>query len=426
MQLSWPGKDDALALAHSPARGVLVDEHGNPVPAGEGLAALGLAAAPIPCHVFVEGDNLEALKLLKPALAGRVRMIYIDPPYNTGQGFVFADRQSDAAWLSMMYPRLVLARELLHDEGVIFISIDDHEVHYLRVIMDEIFGRECFRNCIIVGRGTKSVQAQFASVAALASGHEYVLMYARDARARFPNLRVPRETRRPGTWNSHWRGTDRPTMRYPLFGITPERGQWRWSQERSLAAAANYERMLKELGVSAEEVTQEQIDAWYLKERRRGRRVDLLRLSAAGKPEHYVPPSDTRLASTVWTDLKAKGSRELARLLGPGIFDNPKSVALIRRMLEWITRPEAGDIVLDFFAGSCTTAQAVLEQNAADGGNRRCIVVQRAEPTPADSPARRAGYDTIAAIGRARIARVQERLGNREPWRICRVVQAAG
>src|SRR5690606_9678580 len=154
-------------------------------------------------------------------------------------------------------------------------------------------------------------------------------MYARDARARFPNLRVPRETRRPGTWNSHWRGTDRPTMRYPLFGITPERGQWRWSQERSLAAAANYERMLKELGVSAEEVTQEQIDAWYLKERRRGRRVDLLRLSAAGKPEHYVPPSDTRLASTLWTDLKAKGSRELARLLGPGIFDNPKSVALI-------------------------------------------------------------------------------------------------
>jgi len=375
-----------------------------------------------PGHLFIEGDNLEALKLLAPALAGRVRMIYIDPPYNTGQGFVYADRQSDANWLTMMYPRLVLARDLLHHDGAIFVSIDDHEVHRLRIIMDEIFGPGCFRNCIIVARGIKSVQAQFTSVTALATGHEYVLVYARTPETRFPNLRVPRETRRPGTWNSHWRGTDRPTMRYPLFGITPSRGQWRWSRERSLAAAANYERMLAELGVTAEEVTQEQIDAWYLEQLARGRRVDLLRLSASGKPEHYVPPADTRLASTLWTDLTSKGSRDLADLLGPGIFDNPKPVALVRRMLEWVTRPGAGDIVLDFFAGSCTTAQAVLELNAEDGGGRRFIVVQRPEPTPPDSPARRAGYGTIAAIGRARIARVQEQLGRREPWRVYRVV----
>ncbi len=410
MQLTWPGKEEAMASAASPPRGMLVHE------GGDGLPDAG--------HIFIEGDNLDALKLLRPAFAGRVRMIYIDPPYNTGQGFVYSDRQSDAAWLSMMYPRLVLARELLHDQGAIFVSIDDHELHYLRAIMDEIFGREAFRNCIIVGRGTKSVQAQFAAVASLASGHEYVVMYAKSEGARFANLRVPREERRPGTWNNHWRGTDRPTMRYPLFGIIPERGQWRWSKERSLAAAANYERMLSELGETAETVTQEQIDGWYLNERRRGRRVDLLRLSSAGKPEHYVPPSDTRLASTLWTDITAKGSRELERLLGPGVFDNPKPVALIRRMLEWVTRPEAGDVVLDFFAGSCTTAHAVLELNAADGGNRRCIVVQQPEPTPPGSPARQAGFDTIAAIGRARIAKVQEQLPAAAPWHWCRIEPA--
>lgn len=412
MRISWPGKGQARALARSPAAGVLVDEHGNRVHVGP---------SPPAAHLFIEGDNLDALKLLRPALAGRVRMIYIDPPYNTGQGFVYADRKSDAEWLSMMYPRLLLARQLLHREGVIFISIDDHEVHHLRMILDEIFGRDCFRNCIIVGRGIKSVQAQFKTVTALASGHEYVLVYARTPEARFPNLRVPRERRRPGTWNTHWRGTDRPTLRYPLFGVTPERGQWRWTRERSLAAAANYERLLDELGVAADEVTQEQIDAWYLRELARGRRVDLLRLSATGKPEHYVPPADTRLASSLWTDLGAKGSRELARLLGPGIFDNPKPVALIRRMLEWVTRPRAGNIVLDFFAGSGTTAQAVLELNAADQGDRRFVMVQWPEPTPHDSPARRAGYDTIAAIGRARIARVQERLGVSAPcvqWRV--------
>ncbi|HEY8417177.1 MAG TPA: site-specific DNA-methyltransferase [Limnochordales bacterium] len=410
MRFSWPGKQKARALAHTPPQGVLVDDNGQPVALGRGNE---LPAG----HLFIEGDNLDALKLLQPALRGRVRVIYIDPPYNTGQGFVYADRKTDAEWLSMMYPRLLLARRLLHDEGAIFISIDDHEVHHLRMIMDEIFGRECFRNCIIVRRGIKSVQAQFESVTALASGHEYVLMYAATPGARFPNLRVPREERRPGTWNNHWRGTDRPTMRYPLFGIVPERGQWRWSRERSLAAIANYERMLKELGVTAEEVTQEQIDAWYLQERARGRRVDLLRLSAAGKPEHYVPPADTRLASTLWTDLTDKGSSELARLLGPGVFSNPKPVALIRRMLEWVTRPHAGDIVLDFFAGSCTTAHAVLELNAADGGDRRFIMVQWGEPTPAGSPARAAGYETIAAIGRARIARVQEQLGTAAPCR---------
>jgi adenine-specific DNA-methyltransferase len=335
-------------------------------------------------------------------------MIYIDPPYNTGGDFVYRDRfpASHADWLSMMLPRLLVARDLLRDDGAIFVSIDDHEAHHLRLVMDEVFGEGCFKNCIVFGRGVKSVQAQFESVGGLTVGHEYILMYAKSPTARFRKLEVPRDEAKPGTWNSHWRGTNRPTMRYELLGITPERGQWRWSRERSLAAAANYERLLRDVGSAA--VTAEQIDAWHLQERQRTRRrVDLLRLSATGRPEHYVPPTDTRLGSDLWTDISPRGSAELTAIFGASVFDNPKPVALLRRMLQFVTDAHTGDLVLDFFAGSCSTAHAVLEQNREDGGNRRFVMVQSPEllcppRTLEDGTVLR----TIADIGRERIRRV--------------------
>jgi adenine-specific DNA-methyltransferase len=353
------------------------------------------------------------LKLLREELAGGVKMIYIDPPYNTGGDFVYCDRfpASHADWLSMMLPRLMVARDLLSEDGAIFVSIDDHEVHHLRLLMDEVFGEGCFRNCIIFGRGVKSVQAQFETVGALTVGHEYVLLYAKSPAARFRKLELPRAEAKPGTWNNHWRGTNRPTMRYELFGITPERGQWRWSRERSVAAIANYKRLLRDLGDSA--VTPEQIDAWHLCERQRtGSRVDLLRLSATGRPEHYVPPAETRLGSDLWTDISPRGSAELRALFGTDIFDNPKPVALIRRMLQFVTEPHGGDVVLDFFAGSCSTAHAVLEQNRDDGGDRRFVMVQ--SPEPLDPPRTLADgtvLRTIAEIGRERIRRVVATMG---------------
>ncbi len=421
---TWAGKRNAIRLLQTPTRATLVPCREESVNFDETQ------------HIFIEGDNLEVLKLLYKPYFGRVKMIYIDPPYNTGHDFIYPDNYADpletylqltgqldaqgnlltsnpetggryhSAWLSMMYPRLFLARQLLCEDGVIFVSIDDHEVHNLRLMMNEIFGEACFKNSIIFRRGIKSVQAQFDTVNSLAVGHEYVLMYAKTPQTRFKKLYLPREKARGGSWNNHWRGTDRPTMRYALFGITPASGQWRWSRERSLRAVANYERMLQALGVTADQVTQQQIDAWHAREsQNRKTKLDLLRLSKTGKPEHYIPPTDKKLGSDLWTDLSTKGTSDIRTLFGRQVFDNPKPVALIKRMIGLITTPAGGDIVLDFFAGSCTTAQAVLELNREDGGNRRFIMVQLSEPTG------NLQFPTIADIGKERIRRVIARMG---------------
>ena len=350
-------------------------------------------------NLLIEGDNLEALKALLPYYAGQVKCIYIDPPYNTGnENWVYNDNVNSPQirawlgrvvggegedlsrhdkWLCMMYPRLQLLWELLSDDGLIFVSIDDNEVHNLRQAMSEVFGEACFKNCIVFRRGIKSVQAQFDTIDTLAVGHEYVLMYAKSPSTRFKKFTISLDEPKAGAWNNHWRGTDRPTMRYELFGITPSYGQWRWSQARSLRAIANYQRMLQELGVTTDEVTQTQIDEWYQREcEREVASIDLLRLSATGKPEHYVPPTDTKLGSDLWTDLSPRGSADLNALFGRKVFDNPKPVDLVKRIVEFATNLQGDDIVLDSFAGSGTTGHAVLQLNREDSGDRRFILVE--------------------------------------------------
>lgn len=399
---TWPDKDAVIHQILAPAQSSLTacleesldfDQTGN---------------------IFVEGENLEALKLLVEEYQGRISTIYIDPPYNTGNDFIFNDR-FHSAWLSMMSARLHLAHQLLSSEGLIFISIDDHEVHHLRMLMDEIFGETCFKNCIVLRRGIKSVQAQFETVGSLTVGHEYILLYARSATTRLKKYTVALDEPESGSWNNHWRGTDRPTMRYELFGIMPESGQWRWRKERSLKAIANYKRMLEEMNAAPGEVEQQQIDDWYWHECNSvGRKIDLLRLSVTGKPEHYVPPKDSKLGSDLWTDLTPRGSADLEALFGCKVFDNPKPVWLVKRILELATQPDREDLVLDFFAGSCTTAHAVLELNNEDGGNRRFICVQAPEPLdrthPAGKNAAQLGLETIADIGKERMRRVIGRL----------------
>jgi adenine-specific DNA-methyltransferase len=428
---SWAGKRDAIQIIQMPTRATLAPVKEDSMDFEQSN------------NLFIEGDNLEALKLLYKPYFGRVKMIYIDPPYNTGNDFVYLDNYVDpldsyleitgqkgesgellssnpetsgrfhSAWLSMMYPRLFFARQLLTEDGLIFVSIDDHELSNLRLIMNEIFGEECFKNCIIFRRGIKSVQAQFETIDSLTVGHEYVLMFARSPNTRFKKLEIPLEESKPGSWNNHWRGTDRPTMRYELFGVKPKTGQWRWGKERSQVAAANYQRMLKDLRVDEKHVTQEQIDTWWLKDTEKtGKEIDLLRLSSNGKPEHYVPPTETKLGSDLWTDLGTRGSAEVEALFGADVFDNPKPVDLIRRMIQFATEPNKADIVLDFFAGSCSTAQAVLDMNNEDAGNRRFLMIQLQEPTPEDSPARKAGYNTIADVGKERIRLVLKQMKN--------------
>ena len=241
--------------------------------------------------------------------------------------------------------------------------------------MNEIFSEENFRNTVIVRRGVKSVQAQFDKMDRLAIGSEFVIAYTRDENYRFEQFRIDLDEQRPGSWNNHWRGTDRPTMRYELFGIFPESGQWRWSLKRSKDAIENYKLLLEEIGKNEQNITQEDIDAWYFMKHEDGEDYDLLRLSKSGKPEHYIPPSDTKFGSSLWADLKPNGNSQLKMIFGKKVFDNPKSVDLVKRLLIFANVKD-GDIILDSFSGSGTTAHAVLTLNKEDGGNRKFILVE--------------------------------------------------
>jgi adenine-specific DNA-methyltransferase len=245
-------------------------------------------------NIYISGDNLDGLKHLLKSYSRKVKLIYIDPPYNTGtDGFVYNDSfnftieelseklsiseeqakrilnltkrgsASHSAWLMFMYSRLLLARDLLSDDGLIFISIDDNENHNLKLLCDDVFGEDNFRNQIAIRRGAKSVQAQFETWDKLGQSVEYLLFYSRNSSYRFPKQMKLLDDMRQGSWNNHWRGTDRPTMRYPLFGITPESGQWRWGKDRSYLAIENYKKMLNDIGVDEKSITQEQIDEWY-------------------------------------------------------------------------------------------------------------------------------------------------------------------
>lgn len=343
-------------------------------------------------NLIIHGDNLHALKALLPRYKNRVKCIYIDPPYNTGkEGWVYSDNvnsplmqewlkengpvdeedlERHEKWLCMMWPRLHLLKELLAEDGVIFISIDDNEVHHLRMLMNEIFTEENFRNLISLRRGVKNVQAQFEYVDRLNVGSEYMLFYSKSPDLKFHHLTVDIDEKKVGTWNNHWRGTDRPTMRYELMGITPETGQWRWEEERSLTAIENYARLLDECG---SDPTQTDIDEWWFAQS--PQKPDLLRISSTDRPEHFVPPSDKRIISSLWTDMIVNESSSLMKTLGIE-FPNPKRTDLIKRIIDYATINDENAVVLDSFAGSGTTAHAVLALNKEDGGHRKFILIE--------------------------------------------------
>lgn len=426
-QFTWPDKKKSVLLANAPINKTLrpcreesVDFDGTE-------------------NLYIEGDNLEVLKLLQETYLGKIKMIYIDPPYNTGNDFVYEDDFAENTdeylansgqfddegnrlvqntesngrfhtdWLNMIYPRLKLAKDLLSDDGVIFISIDDNEVGNLRKVCDEVFGEDNFRNQIVIRRGAKSVQAQFDTWDKLGQGLEYILFYTKRSDYRFPKQMKPLDDEKCGGWNNHWRGTDRPRMRYDIFGITPERGQWRWGKDRSYMAIDNYQRMLNETGQSAESVSQLIIDTWYLKQ---NDEIDLLRLSETGKPEHYIPPTNETLLNSSWVDLLVGSSSEIGQLFSTKVFDTAKLTSIITRMLNFVNDDS---IILDFFSGSATTAHAVMQLNAEDGGKRKFIMVQIPEETSEKSEAYKAGYKNICEIGKERIRRAAKKIAEENP-----------
>ncbi len=290
-------------------------------------------------------------------------------------------------WLSMMYSRLRIAKKLLAQDGFILISIDNHEVHNLKALCSEVFGQENFRNMIVVRRGIKNVQSQFEDISALASGHEYILCYSREASTRLPKLSHISDQNHAGKWDTFWRGTDRPTMRYPLFGRKPDTGQWRWSKDKAKQAQDNYARYL------ALPADKPSLDDYYLDHLQATNvKTDFVRLNEDDVVQYYVPPRDYKLISDNWIDITIKGNYT--------DFDTEKHTNLLRRIIDWIASD--GDIVLDFFAGSGSTGHAVFESNVARNSHNRFILVQIPQPTPGKE------FSTLADLRKGRLRKAAE------------------
>lgn len=417
--LSWPGKQDAIKMA-------LVQNTGTLRPKKEESKDWDTTG-----NLFIEGDNLEVLRVLLETYRGKVKMIYIDPPYNTGNDFVYKDdfadnvtsykekadenMKSNAAtagryhsnWLSMMYPRLKLAKELLKDEGVIFVSIDDNEVHHLKDAMNEIFGEENFIAQIIWEKKYTTSN----NIEGISATHEYVLVYAEridmlgqaikrfkfseEARARYSNPdNDPRGDWRDSSYHGPKSPLERPNLSYPI--INPFTGEEILPKEKSWAFEKSvYDQHVKEKKL------------WWGKNNSyREPRVKVFLSEVEGG---IVPRTLWDYESFGTTSVGRSDLREVFGLGETGaIFDNPKPVLLIEKMVELAT--DGGDLVLDFFAGSGTTAHAVMQLNASDEGARKFILVQIAEPTPEGGDARKAGYTTIAGITKERIRRAGEKV----------------
>lgn len=418
---TWPGRMDAIRQSQTPSTATL-----RPC-VEKSRGRDGEDGSFDSDNIYIEGDNLEVLKLLQSGYHGKVKMIYIDPPYNTGHDFVYKDKFGDTIenykeqaglagqsnadtsgryhsdWCSMMYPRLRLARELLSDDGVIFISIDGNEDKNLRTLCDEVFGETNFRNQLLVRRRIKSLNAQFADngLNSFNVGSESVFVYSKSSAFVFSPLRV-KKTDAPakGSWNVFWSNADRPTMRYEILGFTPETGQWRWQQSLAEEAVLNYQTYLSDYSA-----TMSLEDYW----KKTGRTKRFIRRieNGAGKNggvQYWVAPSDTALRTSNWNDLEVS---QIAKDFDLP-FDNPKNVNLIKTIISAV--PGSNFLVLDFFSGSSTTADAVARLNVADGGSRRCISIQLPEHYPSDSDAVKQGFETICDVGEERIRRAGDKI----------------
>ena len=411
-QLDWPGKREALFTANAPVAKTLR-------PARD--ASVGFDTTR---NVFIEGDNLDALKLLQECYLNKVRLIYIDPPYNTGNDFVYDDDfaettadylarsgQADSSgsrlvantesngrfhsdWLSMMYPRLKLARNLLTDDGAIFVSIDSTEHANLTRLLTELMGEDNFRaNVVWQKRYTRSNNTRdFTAVV------ENIVVFSRSDR--FAVNLLPR--------------TEEANARYANPDGDP-RGPWKAASFLNPATPAQRPSLCYAItNPNTGQVTRPTAHAW------RRTRSEFDRLAADGLlywgadgrspvPSVKMFLSEVRglTPTNFWSHEYAghtdEGTRDLAGLIGGKVFDNPKPVKLMKRVLEHAT--DGSSLVLDFFAGTGTMAQAVLEQNAEDGGTRRFIAVQVPEECPPGSAAAVAGFATIADICQERIRR---------------------
>jgi len=416
--MNWPGKADCFKIIQQPSIATLTPAREESVNFDETE------------NLFIEGDNLEVLKLLQKSYLGKIKMISIDPPYNTGNDFIYPDNYAESLdtylrytgqiddegrkystnteadgrfhskWLNMMYPRLFLARNLLREDGVIFIHIDDNEVSNLRKVCDEIFGEENFvANVIWQKKYSPQNDAKYFS-----DSHEHILLFAKNKdlyavgllpRTEEANDRYKNPDNDPrGPWKSsdltrqEYRTNDDYAIVSPLTGqsFRPPKGN-SWGRPK-----ANIEALISDNRI------------WFGPE---GRSTPSLKRFLSEVKQGITP-------QTIWERKDVGDTQEGKKIIidifgNATIFETPKPPRLIMRQCVTANFSQ-NDIILDFFSGSATTAQALLDLNKQDKGNRKFILVQLPEPCASDSEAFKAGYKTIADIGKERIRSVIKRI----------------
>ena len=442
--LTWPGKIQAIRAAQVPTTATLAPDIENSVNWDDTQ------------NVVIEGDNLEVLKVLQKHYYGKIKMIYIDPPYNTGNDFVYHDNYADSIgsylemtgqrdgegklstntesdgrfhsnWLNMMYPRLKLARDLLTEDGVIFISIDDGEQAHLKELCDQIFGEANFIADFIWEKSQHFGRQKINSY----SNYDHILCYARQLHdehvtkkellieyskkefedAPLYNASNPENTllfkvgstifNIPDGTYEHTED-DKYILRNP---VVVQNGRNLNDFEMTFRSRWSRNKVLDE--------TAHGTTFWV-----KSMNFAIRAIYSDGKVANESPrqiiftnsssPNRTKNRFGVAVGTNEEGSTQLKRIMGGEYFSYPKPTSLVEYLVSTCTDNE--DIILDFFAGSGTTAHAVMALNAEDGGNRKCISVQLPEPTPENSPARKAGFNTIAEITRERIRRAGKKI----------------
>lgn len=461
--LFWPGKKRALRAAQAPTTATLKPDLANSKDWDTTQ------------NVFIEGDNLEVLKILQRHYHNKVKLIYIDPPYNTGKDFVYPDNFTEGLdtylewtrqvneegqkvstnsetegryhsnWLNMMYPRLKLARNLLTDDGVVFISIDNNEMDNLKKLCNEIFGEGNFIECISWNKRIPKNDKGIGNI------HDFILVYVKNSAAphefvmrkdgleeihglvnklkkqkteiRHAEIEIKKLYKKQGydrgitlynsldfdyrLWgkiNMSWPNADtfgpRYAVTHPITGkqvAIPDRG-WRWKEE-TFNEAAKIKNGKYESVVQLHDGSLMCGRIWFAENEK-----------TQPSSITYLDDVNTFLLRSILS-LKSDGGIEIEGIFdGKSLFSHPKPTSLIRTLIS-SSQTSNDDIVLDFFAGSSTTAHAVMQLNAEDNGNRRFIMVQLPEPTPEDSEARKAGFATIADISRRRIDLAGEKIG---------------
>ncbi|RBP04958.1 site-specific DNA-methyltransferase [Rossellomorea aquimaris] len=419
-EFTWNGKTEAIKLAQKQTTGTLIPYQEESVDWD------------FTKNLFVEGDNLEVLRILQSSFRNKVKVIYIDPPYNTGRDFIYKDDYHDnlnnykeknmesmksnpetngryhTEWLNMIYPRLKLARNFLSDDGVIYISIDDHELHNLRKVCDEIFGENNFLGNIVRATGQTTGQDS----GGLGSSFDFVLAYSKNPNVNLSGLPLTEhdlkrfdnedekgkyaydQMRKTG---SNDRREDRPRMYYPVidpdgnevYPIAPAGYEscWRFEQK-------TYKRLLDEGYILWKKSKRGENEIWwpYVK---------------------YYLEGRTKRPSPLWNDLDGnkKATRDLRDLFdGKKVFDHPKPIDFIKRLIQIAPNANKNDIILDFFAGSAATAHSVLDLNSSDGGTRRFITIQIPEEIEKNTEAYKAGFKNISELSKERIRLVGNKI----------------